>query len=305
LVWMADLVTIEIAGVNFRVSCRSPIGLMPCDPSYESFTKRGRQTGEVNVDVILETGPVPATDGMKKIFDAGRSWALFLDGAHYFLSLGHMHRDGPVWVARFRRDLREVIVYCSDVLIRKKDGLTTVLNPLSYPLDQILLVHALLPLKGFLVHAAGIEIAGGGYIFPGRSGAGKTTLSGLFMARGHKDILSDDRIAAKRMGSVFCAFGTPWPGEGRIASNRSAELRGIFFISQAASDKIEEIGPGTAAERLMPIVSIPWYDRELSEKALALCEDLVAKVPSYVLHFRPGTGIVDLLEDFTAGRARE
>lgn len=295
---MADLVTIEIAGVNFAVSCRSPVSLLPCDPSYDSFTKKGRQRGEFNVDVILEPGSVPSTAGMEKIFDADQSWALFLDGTDYFLSLGHMNNNGPVWVARFSRDLREVVVYCGDALIREEGGMTTLLNPLSYPLDQILLTHALLPKKGLLIHAAGIEIAGRGYIFPGRSGAGKSTLSGQFLSKGHKDILSDDRVAVRNMGDVFSAFGTPWPGEGRIAANRRTNLRGIFFISQAQADGVEEIDARSSLERLLPLVSIPWYDGELSEMALALCEDLAAKVPSHVLHFRMGTGIVDFFGEY-------
>jgi hypothetical protein len=303
---MAELVTVEIAGVSFTVSCSVPISLAPYDPSYKTFTRQDRAADGLNIDVMLELGAVPATEGMEKIFDGGQSWELFLDGTDYFLSLGHVNSSvGPVWVARFKRDIREVVVYCSAVIVEKKDGLIRVLNPLSYPLDQILLMHALLQRKGVIIHAAGIEIGQRGYIFPGRSGAGKSTLSRQFLAKGYGNVLSDDRIAVRSIYGGFIAFGTPWPGEGRIAANGMAGLRGIFFISHAApggSERIEEIGRREAVERLLPLVSVPWYDGELSEKALAFCEDLVSRVPSYALFFRPGTEVVDFFEGRIAGR---
>jgi hypothetical protein len=54
-------------------------------------------------------------------------------------------------------------------------------------------------------------------------------------------------------------------------------------------------------EQLLPVTSIPWYDREVLPDVLDFCGDLVSSVPAYELYFRPDPGVVDFLESFAAG----
>jgi hypothetical protein len=196
--------------------------------------------------------------------------------------------------------MAHVTVYCGDKLIRAHDGIPAIVNPVCYPLDQILLMYMLARCEGALFHAAGVYMDGRCWIFPGKSGAGKTTLARCLMAHAGPDAeaLSDDRMAARKTNGVFYAYGTPWPGDAGVAVNKGAPLGGIFFIRHGAANRIEEINPRQSFERLMPLTSVPWYDRKVMPSVLNFCEDLVSGVPCYDFYFNPSADAARCLESF-------
>ena len=152
--------------------------------------------------------------------------------------------------------------------------------------------------QGAIVHAAGMSMHGKGYIFPGRSGAGKSTVSRLLLSCETATMLSDDRIIIRKSDNAFRAFGTPWPGDAGIAENRSSELNGIFFIHHDSENSIKKLPPSEALRRLMPVTSIPWYDEKPMSDILQFCEDLVYAIPAYELFFRPDSSVADFMEKF-------
>lgn len=197
-----------------------------------------------------------------------------------------------IWVARFDRGLGNVTVYLNEMLINRQNGNVIVSNPVRYPMDQILLMYLLAQREGVLIHAAGIDIRGKGYIFPGRSGAGKSIFSRQFVkAKKCADLLSDDRIIVKKIDGAFKTFGTPWPGQGGIAINKHVALSGIFFISHAGYNRIE---------KLLPVVLIPWYDKEVMTSILTFCDDIISNIPVYELFFKPDREIIDVFEKFVS-----
>jgi len=72
----------------------------------------------------------------------------------------------------------------------------------------------------------------------------------------------------------------------------------MFFITQGTSNRIEEITVKQALKRLLPVTSIPWYDREIMSEILTFCEDLISGVPIYELYFKPSVEVVDLFKEF-------
>jgi len=299
---MENVMNMEIAGVNFAVRCQYPLSGDRLPGTYRQFIKGTISPGkDINVNVRIETGNMPDTRQMTKIFDTGQSWSMFRQNDDYLLSLNFPTVNGQaIWLATFNVLCDDISIYCSDLLMNKETGLTTYFTPLSYPLDQLLLMYMLAGKSGALLHAAGVSMNNRGYIFPGRSGAGKSTLSRLFLGRDTAEMLSDDRIIIRKIDGKFKAFGTPWAGEAGIAVNKSVNLSGIFFITQANSNRIEEIKPQNALERLLPVVSIPWYDKEVMIKILDFCEDLISDVPAYELFFKPDNEVADFLDKFSA-----
>jgi hypothetical protein len=289
---------IEIAGVNFVIESRHKINLQELPPSYGNFLIRDISAHDI-IKVSLELNNIPAPI-MTKIFDTDESWSMFVNDDEYFVALNPpVLNKRIVWLARFKKDFSKTIIYCSKMLMpaHQMTELTKVINPLCYPLDQILLMYYLSQREGALIHCAGLEYDGRGFIFPGRSGAGKSTISRNFVLKNHV-VLSDDRVAIRKIGGSFTVFGTPWSGDAEIAENRSLPLRGIFFIRKSDEIVIKELTPAEAAERLMPVTSIPWYDEEAMSNILSFCEDLVLHIPSYDLYFTPGVEVVDFFEKF-------
>jgi hypothetical protein len=297
---MADLISMEIAGISFILSCQDSVVLQEFPPIYKPFLEHTLSgNGSITIHIRLELHPIPDTKNMRKIFDTDESWSMYVDHNEYVMVLNPpVLKNQVVWLARFNEDFSKAVIYCSDMLIRKTDAGTRVLSPVLYPLDQLLIIHILAQNQGALIHAAGIVVQGRGYIFPGHSGAGKSTLMSKFIACEGIGLLSDDRIVVRKIDDRFSAHGTPWAGEAGIAENRNVPLAGIFFISHGDSNRIEELKPQQAMERLMPVVSIPWYHEKMMTRMLLFCEDLISRVPAYRLFFRPDMEVVNFVEKF-------
>jgi hypothetical protein len=298
---MQDLITIEIAGVNLSIRCQDARISQKSSSNYNSFLKLDQNQSDPDIMISLHVNDMPDIERLIMIFDSGESWSMFRDTNDYFVVLNPPAFDKkPVWIVRLDPEVKSVHVYFNEMLIHKNNDEFAVTNPLSYPLDQILMMYFFAKRNGALIHAAGLEFNGRGYIFPGKSGAGKSTISRQLTGLDDYEVLSDDRIIVRKMDKTFKAFGTPWPGEAGIAVNKSVDLAGIFFISQASFNKIEEIKPQKALERLLPVVSIPWYDKEVMIKILDFCEDLISNVPLYELHFEPGNEIINVFQNFVS-----
>lgn len=293
----------QIAGVTVAINVPNSLILKTPNPFYKPFVQAGSYFEHFDIDVTLDFDHIPDTKNLSKIFDGGESWSMWQNSNHYLITLYSPASDGQLlWAAKFNSSAKKVIIYPGDTPTEKTSESESVeiFNPFSYPLDQILLMYFLSQREGALIHAAGLDINGKGYIFPGKSGAGKTTLSRQFTAKNHSGLLSDDRIVIRKNDAGFLAYGTPWPGEGKIAVNMGVPLNGIFFILHGRSNRIEEIKPVSAFEKLLPVVSVPWYDKEIMLKILSFCEDLTSRIPAYALHFRPDTEMVEYFEKFVS-----
>ena len=291
---MSDVMDLEIASVIFKVRSRNPVVIQETGVAYMPFLRKEKSRCLLEVILDLEVGEMPDTRGETVTFD-GQSWTMYSDKSDYFFSSKSPAFKHPFWTVKVERDFKRGTLYCSKEAIIEKDGAVTIHNPLHYPLDQLLMMYILAQNSGAIIHAAGIEINGLGYIFPGRSGAGKSTLSRQFRGRRDAAVLSDDRIAVRQIESRFIAYGTPWPGDEGIAVNRGVPLAGILFISHGTSNRIEEMRPQRAAESLMSVLSIPWYDQKITSQLLSYCDELVTNIPAYELHFKPGIEIADFL----------
>ncbi len=289
----------EVAGVNFVINSRDPITLQDLPAIYKPFHERPNSGGrQISIKVTLELHNMPDTEKMEKTFDTGQSWALFMSKDEYFLALNSSISKEVIWMARFNQSVENITVYCGKTLIDGAGGTTRLSNPISYPLDQLLLMYILAKRQGAIIHASGIGMNNRGYIFPGKSGAGKSTLSRLFICRAGMEMLSDDRVVVRGTDSGFKAFGTPWTGKAEIAENKGLPLGGICFIRQSPGNSIRELTSQEALRRLMPVTSIPWYDENLMSCVVLFCEDLVSKIPAYELQFRPDIGTVDFIENY-------
>ena len=296
---MPDLLKLEIAGVRIGIDAGGMDIISNAAPAYRQFSRTATDF-PYDIRITLTKDRVPDTRGSKKVFDSGESWSLFSSEEDYFLIFKPPAFDEPYLIAQMDRDISKAVIYCSRHLISEKEGGPAFINPVQYPLDQIMLMHYLARRDGVIIHAAGLESAGKAYIFPGKSGAGKSTLSRQFAGKGGFHLLSDDRIIVRRTDNLFTAYGTPWPGDEGIASNTSSALSGIFFISHGNSNWIEPIKPQMALEKLLPVTSIPWYEEGLMTNMLTLCADLT-NIPAYEFYFKPETGTADLFREMISG----
>ena len=289
----------SIAGVDFAVTSGQAIRLRIDNPLYRSFCSRicqGKKSQ--NIRVNLSAGRLPALERLEKIFDTNESWALFRDKKYRWVSYQPPSHPRPFWIARFDHEVKRVTIFYGpqDAPVRKKR--MELRHPICYPLDQLLLMYFLARRKGILTHAAGVVKKGRAFLFAGASGAGKSTFSQLLAGARVGKLLSDERMIVREIDGTMQAFGTPWAGTAGIARKGQAPLAGIFILQHGTDNHIEKIGARDALDNLLPMFSIPWYDPDTMPAIIAFAKRLVAKVPAYVMRFRPEPSAADFFQRF-------
>jgi hypothetical protein len=162
-----------------------------------------------------------------------------------------------------------------------------------------LIALQLLPRGGLLLHGALAEYKGAGYLMAGPSGVGKST-SSRRLPPPHRS-LSDDRtlVVRDRVGRYWAH---PWPTWSRFLNGdtdcswpveEAVPLRGIFFLRQSASERLQPTGRTQAAAKLMEsaIDLVRGIARQyeageslgLWQKHLTAAKTLAATVPAYSL----------------------
>lgn len=294
---------LAIGGVRFAVQAPDGVQAVEDDPIYRQFITPSptdaEGAGELRVPVTLRLDPPPDLGGARRVFDTEETWSAHRLGDDLWLRLDCDSGDW-IWQARLMDiDSREpsatprIDIHCGKPL---QLGPDRVRSPLHYPLDQLLIDVLLAERRGFVCHAAGILGPAGGALFAGPSGVGKTTLSRWVEEHTDLPVVSDDRVVVRGHGDKPTLHGTPWAGEGRMALRRSAPLVALVFLHHGSEDALTLLSPAAALERLLPVASILWFESRYTEATLDHCAELIATVPAYDLHFRPGSGAVESVE---------
>jgi len=295
---MTQQAQLTIAGVRFSIACECDIAESCPSPAYTDFVSVPLAAPDVEVPVTFLPRPVAGLSEVKRCFDAEDMWSLFLDGETRYVTHTGWDIAAPLWSAELPLDAASIRVHCGGLLVREEGGQTVISSPMRYPLDQLLLTYVLARREGLLLHSAGVECDGKLWLLAGRSRAGKSTASALLKGREGITLLSDDRIVVRRMGAQFIGYGTPWPGEARVAANRQAPLAGIVFLQQSKDNLIKPVSAASALERLLPVASVPWYEPELFPDVMSFCGALVEGVPTHELQFRPDADAAEMLAAF-------
>src|SRR5438132_7633402 len=192
---------------------------------------------------VTVTKHLPELPRGRLIFDSSHGlWKLYEAESGFLLESPDTHTLEPYSRALISRDFSRF-----EVWVRRHDALwehRVAWEPLKIinPIVEVCLTTKLAREGGLLLHAAGVLTEHSGWVFSGPSGAGKSTLSDWFAARG-ACVLSDERLILRKVAGETLICGTPWPGTGRQAKNRSGPLTALYCIRH---------GEGTHALRRLP-----------------------------------------------------
>jgi hypothetical protein len=169
--------------------------------------------------------------------------------------------------------------------------------PNALATDSVLrVVHTLLLAAegGFLVHSASALRNGRAFLFVGRSGAGKTTLSRL--APPDVTLLSDEISYVRHQEEGYYAFGTPFTGElARAGRNVAAPIAALYVLAHGTTNSIEPIGQAEAARTLLENILFFAQDAQLVNLVFDSACEFVRRLPAYQLTFTPEPGVWELI----------
>ena len=139
-----------------------------------------------------------------------------------------------------------------------------------------------------LVHASVIENDGGGYMFLGKSGTGKSTHTRLWRENIEgSTLLNDDNPVIRITDGEVYVYGSPWSGKTPCYINRRQPLKAIVRLSQAPYNRITRQSPLQAYASLMPSCSCMRWDHDSVEALHKSVEKVIMNVPGWHLECLP------------------
>jgi hypothetical protein len=244
---------------------------------------------------------IPPTETVE-LFDSGTTWRLYgsMEGFQFDFEF---LRDGEQPYKRLRvdQDFRNATLQMRESFF---EVFPDAADPLSYPLDELLIMHRLTQERAIELHGVGIAGPdGASNLFVGHSGAGKSTTARLWTALHKVDILSDDRIIVRESPArelqpgddprqIFM-YGTPWHGEGCFALPQRAPLKRIFILEHGHGNVLTQLTRSQMVGELFARAFVPFHRHEYIENALSFLEQVADSIPCYRYSFEPDERAVD------------
>lgn len=171
---------------------------------------------------------------------------------------------------------------------KKDKGRVWNVSDLIYDFLQVLLINYFAQRKsGIFTHAIGVkDLNGGGLLFTGKSGCGKSTTARLWHKHSKAMVLNDDRIIVRKQNGKFFIYGSPWHGDfSDYLTSRieSAPLEKQFFIYHASKNTARRISKKEAFNLFYPALFPTFWDKRCLENIVSFTQDLIKSVPCY--HF--------------------
>ncbi|MCL5037428.1 MAG: hypothetical protein M1269_09975 [Chloroflexi bacterium] len=176
-------------------------------------------------------------------------------------------------------------------------------DPLEQPLlDSILQVNLPRLEDSYLFHASAVDDGGKGYLFPGLSGNGKSTIARLW--DGKARIIQEDtvkvggRTGGARISSVPQAGALSEPGP-------SVRLAGVFALKQAKTHRVTRLSLLEAISVLFYNAMKPVWDGETCKLYVEYCVWLASHVPCFLLEFAPEPSVCSIVREEIKKTGRE
>jgi hypothetical protein len=286
---MPNRFCVEIAGIRVAVDCGDPKIQLGATETLLKFSVDERDS-DVHIRVSRDDpGHLPRG---RKLFDSGSLWQLHSNGEKcQFRFFSPSFGALPYNIATFSSDFTSGEIYLSPQAAPDKRA-----YPFEYPLSELLFISLLAQGRGVEVHASGlIDPRGNGRLFLGQSGAGKSTIAGLWQRSEGVRILSDDRIILRKEGERIWMHGTPWHGEGLMAFPARAPLVQICFLRHSPRNTLVPQAKAEAVARMFACAFPPFYSAEGIDFTMKFLNAVVDSVPCHELGFLPDESAVEFL----------
>ncbi|MGE5307972.1 MAG: hypothetical protein ACM3OC_02675 [Deltaproteobacteria bacterium] len=253
-----------------------------CAISFDRYRYYGSRDPDIELEVVLKDDPGRAAKN--KIFTCmnpvtGRvSWDLARSGSVYVME----YRDSV-----FRQIMRVNGDFDRGRIIFSGIGTWRLFDVISNFLEVMIIMRHARAGSGISIHSASARFRGGaGVVFAGRSGAGKTTISGLLDKRRGVQVLNDDRIFVCREGKGYALLACPWHSwSGESGGSEAVPLTRIYLLSHGRKNSLNPVPRSESFRGLYPHVFSPFWDRERMGRVFDFCDELARRVPLFNLEF--------------------
>lgn len=102
--------------------------------------------------------------------------------------------------------------------------------------------------RGTVFHSSAVSLDGDGYLFIGKSGAGKSTHARLWKEyfKDRVTVINDDKPIIIKTANGFTVYGTPFTGKHKIGENISSPVKAVCEIVQSKENRVEVLSKSHA-----------------------------------------------------------
>lgn len=280
--------TLGVAGLGVRVVSNSPLLSLAAQGASRAFVSHA---GTPDLCLVVSLRPLDPIPEGRLVFDSGGVWQLYEKRGRYcYRFLDRRAGTTPYKEAWLTPGGSAGEVFLDPEFLSPGQPV----DPLEFPLDELLFLQVLAARGGVELHACGVVApTGQGFLFAGQSGDGKTTTARLWESLPGASILSDDRIVVRQeTDGSWWMYGTPWHGEAELALNARAPLDGMFILGRGERNAFSELSAAEAVTGLLARSFPIFHSAGPLEATLALLDSLVARVPCSRFAFSPGPDAV-------------
>jgi hypothetical protein len=273
----SEVFTLDIAGGPFAIDGLSPLQL-------SSLITRYGPSSSAAPAVTLIVHRVAADDFLE-IDTRGWEYNLDYSATGSSVSLAGMRLAARIELARNRAGIWTPVEDPAELW----GVVENVLRPL--------VALRLLMTGGLLVHSAAVALDGRGFLFAGRSNAGKSTVARLAVLSG-RPVLSDDLNAITLQDGRFIIAPLPFTGdlEPSEVSHDAVPLAAILGLEKGTGESLRSISRGEAVSLL--VRSAPYVNHDEIRLPLLLdrAAEIAAAASTALLTFRREGDIWPILE---------
>jgi hypothetical protein len=266
---------------------------------FKNFLYTGDSPAHIQIKVNVVKKLPPPKDNAKMLFltrhfqDRSENWRILKDKDTYIYRIPLKSKQQIMFV---NSGFNAVDAY---VMPKKKKYIWKVTDFIYDFLQVLLIDYFSRRNKGIFVHAVGIKDTDNkGLLFPGKSGAGKTTTAKIWHRQTKAMILNDDRIIIRKKKGGFFMYGTPWHGtfSDYLSSHMEpACLDRAFFIYHNSRNISRRVSCAEAFKLLYPTLLAPFWNRKQLENVADFCQDLVKMVNCFRLGFVKNKNIINYI----------
>ena len=271
----------DLMGLGVVLTAPFPIQI---SENLQPFLCPGREWIDCTIRISIGALPQPGDDGY---WHGPEYYETAVDRKRRF----HCHKpyEEPFALTQMDCEGNIEITVCPDCA-EYFSGTSGIFNRIGF--ENLLLQH-----NGLLLHASLIEYAHQGIAFTGPSGVGKSTQARLWQRSFGAHILNGDRAALRKNHCGWMAYGSPYAGTSGIYRKDQVPLSAIVVLGQGKENSLRRLSGMQAIGRIWPEISARRWDREFVQEALALCAQLLADVPVYLLECLPEESAATLLKE--------
>ena len=164
--------------------------------------------------------------------------------------------------------------------------------------NKIDLSRILLHRGSLILHASYIIWNGRAILFTAPSGTGKSTQAELWAEAKNAEIINGDRAVLREKDGGMWSYSLPFAGSSGICLNKSAPVRAVVVLAQAAENSVCELAPAEAIKHLYSQYALNRWNREEVEAVLGVLTKMVRKIRVVKLDCRPDQSAVEILSDY-------